>query len=110
MHEQDRVGVPVADVAAGAEFGLLLGRESLPAVRADQQPCGALAFGGPVSVVGQRRDSVQLGVDPERGADHTRDGQNQHHEQRQDDPTQAALGSVGGGGGGCWRTTGFGCR
>ena len=65
VHQHDRVGVPVADVATGAQLGLLLGGEALSAVGADKQPCGALALGGPVGVVGQRGDAVQLGVDPE---------------------------------------------
>ena len=41
MHEQDRVGSPAADVAAGGQCGLLLGAEVLPAVRAHEQPVGA---------------------------------------------------------------------
>ncbi len=75
MHQHDRVGAAVADVAAGGQLGLLFGGEACSAVRADEQPGGALALGGPVGVVGQRRDAVQLGVDPERGADQTRDGE-----------------------------------
>ena len=99
VHKHDRVGVPVADVAAGAEFGLLLGGESLPAVGADKQPCGALALGRPVGVVGQRGDAVQRGVDPERRAEYTGDGQDHHRQQRRDDATHAALGLGGSG----WR-------
>ena len=92
VHEHDRVGVPVADVAAGAQLDLLFGGEPLPAVGADKKPCGALALGGPVGVVGKRRDPVQLGVDPVCGADHPDDGEHEHREQGEHDATKAALG------------------
>ena len=93
VHQHDRVGAAVADVAAGGQLVLLFRRQSLPAVGADQQPGGALALHGPVRVVGQRVDSVQLCVDPECGADCTDDGEHQHQEQREDDATPSALAS-----------------
>ena len=91
MHQQDRVGAPVADVAAGGQLDLLFGGEALPAVGADKQPCGALALGGPVGVVGERRDAVQRGVDPECGADHPDNGEHEDREQGEHDATQGGA-------------------
>ena len=104
MHQQDRVGAAVADIAAGGELGLLFGRQALPAVGADQQPGGALAFGGPVGVVGQRGDAVQLSVDPEAGADHRDREQQQERQHDANNPrTLAARRRLRRGGGRRWR-------
>ena len=82
VHQQDGVGAAVAHVVAGGQLGLLLGRQALAAVRADQQPGGALAGGGPLGVVGQRGDAVQRRVHP-HAAGHHRD--DEHQQERQHD-------------------------
>ncbi len=82
VHQQDGVGAAVADIAAGGQLRLLFGRQALAAVRADQQPRGALAGGGPLGVVGQRGDAVQRRVHPRACRDH-RD--NEHQQERQHD-------------------------
>ena len=66
VQQHDRVRA-LADVAAGGQFFLLLGRQAGAAVRADDQPVRA----GPRSraVGGQCVDAVERGVDPDAEPD-----------------------------------------
>ena len=59
VHQQDGVGAAVADVAAGGQVLLLFGRQTLAAVRADEQPVRPAAGCGTVGIVRQRRLAVQ---------------------------------------------------
>ena len=86
VHQQDGVGAAVADVAAGGQLGLLLRGQALAAVRADQQPGRALARGGPVGVVGQRRDAVQRRVHPQRRLPTTATTNTRQQRQQRGDP------------------------
>ncbi|SKT34422.1 Uncharacterised protein [Mycobacteroides abscessus subsp. abscessus] len=58
MHQQDGVRAAVADIAPSGQLGLLVRRETLAAVGADQKPVGSAAGRGTIRVVLERIDMM----------------------------------------------------
>jgi hypothetical protein len=90
VDQQDGVGAAVAHVVARGQLGLLLRGQTLAAVRANQQPGGALAGDRPLRIAGQRGDAVQRRVDP-HAACHGGDDEHQHECQEQATPMSFAA-------------------
>ena len=88
MDQHDRVGAAVAGIAAGCQIGLLLGGQIGAAVRADQQPGGAVARRRTSGVVGEHRCAVQRTIDPDADPDEPQ--QQRDHDDR-DPPSPVAF-------------------
>jgi len=88
VNQEDRVGPPVSEVAAGGQVLLLLGGEVLPAVRADQQPVATPPGGRPTGIVRQHRLTVQRRLPPQCAAQDA--GADQQHDDHQSQRNQLA--------------------